>query len=68
MNTRVLIVDALAGVPNVEVIGTAANGRMALEKLQALKPDLLTLDLEMPEMGGMEVLEQMAAMKHPRLF
>jgi two-component system chemotaxis response regulator CheB len=58
---RRAITDALAGVPDVEVVGTAANGKIALSRLRALKPDLMTLDVEMPEMNGIEVLEQMRA-------
>lgn len=65
--TRVLIVDdtvtyrkiisiVLEGVPEVEVVGTAANGRIAVQKAEQLRPDLLTLDLEMPEMDGLDVL------------
>ena len=72
MSTRVLVVDdtvvfrrivseALTGVPGVEVVGTAANGRLAMARLAALQPDLVTLDIEMPEMNGIEVLEAMAA-------
>jgi two-component system chemotaxis response regulator CheB len=68
MSTRVLVVDdtvvfrrivseALAGIPGVEVVGTASNGRLAMSRLAALQPDLVTLDIEMPEMNGIEVLE-----------
>ena len=68
MSTRALIVDdaslyrhivseALSGVPGVEVVGTASNGRQALAKLSSLEPDLMTLDIEMPEMNGLQVLE-----------
>jgi two-component system chemotaxis response regulator CheB len=70
MVTRVLIVDdasvfrravaeALKDVPDIEVVGTAANGRLALSRIAALKPDMVTLDVEMPEMGGIEVLQAM---------
>jgi two-component system chemotaxis response regulator CheB len=72
MNTRVLVVDdtaifrriisdALAALPGVEVAGTASNGKLALERLASLQPDLLTLDIEMPEMNGIEVLQAMAS-------
>ena len=72
MNTRVLVVDdtsifrriisdALAGIPEVEVVGTASNGKLALARIAALQPDLITLDIEMPEMNGIEVLEAMRA-------
>jgi len=72
MSTRVLVVDdtvvfrrivsdALSGVPGIEVVGTASNGRLAMSRIAALQPDLVTLDIEMPEMNGIEVLEAMAA-------
>jgi len=62
---RRIVSDALAGLPGVEVVGTAANGRLALARMAALQPDLVTLDIEMPEMNGIEVLEAMgpAALK-----
>lgn len=44
-------------VPGVEVVGTAANGKLALARLAALRPDVITLDIEMPEMNGLEVLD-----------
>jgi two-component system, chemotaxis family, protein-glutamate methylesterase/glutaminase len=54
---RRLLADVLASLPGVEVVGSAINGRMALKKIQELKPDLLTLDIEMPEMDGLAVLD-----------
>jgi len=56
---RRVISDALAGVPGIEVVGTAPNGRLALARMAELRPDLVTLDIEMPEMNGIEVLEAM---------
>jgi two-component system, chemotaxis family, protein-glutamate methylesterase/glutaminase len=53
---RTIVSHALAGIPGVEVVGVAANGKIALQKLEHLHPDLLTLDVEMPEMNGLEVL------------
>ncbi len=50
--------DVLAEIPGVEVIGAASNGRIAMNKIASLKPDLLTLDIEMPEMNGLEVLSR----------
>src|ERR1044071_6746888 len=58
---RRLVSDAVAGLPGVEVVGTAVNGKMALTRMAALQPDLVTLDIEMPEMNGIEVLEAMQA-------
>jgi two-component system, chemotaxis family, protein-glutamate methylesterase/glutaminase len=54
---RKIISDALAEIPGVEMVGTASNGKIALARLRALKPDILTLDIEMPELDGLEVLE-----------
>jgi two-component system, chemotaxis family, protein-glutamate methylesterase/glutaminase len=56
---RRLVQNVLEGFPNVEIVGTAENGKIALSKAAALKPDLLTLDIEMPEMDGLEVLERL---------
>jgi len=58
---RRIVSDALSAVPGVEVVGTAPNGRLAMGRMAALQPDLVTLDIEMPEMNGIEVLEAMAA-------
>jgi len=54
---RRVLTDVLTSLPDVEVVGTAVNGRSALHKVRELKPDLLTLDIEMPEMDGLAVLE-----------
>ncbi len=53
---RKIVSDALAPLTDVEVVGSAHNGKAAIAKLVSLKPDLLTLDIEMPEMNGIEVL------------
>lgn len=53
---RKVVRDALASIPNVEVVGSANNGRMAIEKIEQLQPDLVTLDFEMPEVDGLGVL------------
>jgi two-component system chemotaxis response regulator CheB len=51
----------MAAIPGVEVVGSAHNGKAAVAKLASLKPDLLTLDIEMPEMNGIQVLEYLQA-------
>ncbi len=56
---RMMISDVLSQLHGVEVVGTAHHGRAALAKVTALKPDLLTLDIEMPGMDGLEVLTEM---------
>jgi two-component system, chemotaxis family, protein-glutamate methylesterase/glutaminase len=55
---RQAVNDALADDPRFEVVGTARNGRVAVEKLAQLKPDLIILDVEMPEMDGLEALTE----------
>src|SRR5258706_2071223 len=56
---RRLVSDVLAADPAIEVVGIAANGRIALEKIKQLTPDLVTLDVEMPEMDGVQALKEL---------
>jgi len=74
---RVLIVDdsavirkmvstMLSSDPEIVVAGTAGNGRVALGRIQDLKPDLVTLDIEMPEMDGLETLVEIRKL-YPKL-
>jgi two-component system chemotaxis response regulator CheB len=56
---RRIVSDVLAGDPDIEVVGTAANGKIALAKIPQVNPDLVTLDIEMPEMGGIETLREL---------
>jgi two-component system chemotaxis response regulator CheB len=57
---RKVVSDVLGEMPGVEVVGSAHNGRIAMKKIAELEPDLLTLDIEMPEMDGLSVLRKMA--------
>jgi two-component system chemotaxis response regulator CheB len=63
---RRLVASALEADPDLEVAGTAANGRIALERLDDLRPDVVLLDLEMPEMDGIATLTALRK-THPRL-
>src|SRR5262245_19409481 len=74
---RVLVVDdavvfrrvltgELASDPDLEVVGTAANGRLALAKLQQVIADIVILDVEMPEMDGLATLAELRK-TYPRL-
>ncbi|RKX84129.1 MAG: hypothetical protein DRP58_07690, partial [Spirochaetes bacterium] len=54
---RKIISDSLLEIPGVEIVGSASNGKLALQKIEELKPDIITLDIEMPIMNGIEVLE-----------
>lgn len=56
---RKVVADALSSIGNVTVVGSAANGKIALARLPQYNPDLLTLDVEMPEMSGIDVLEHL---------
>jgi two-component system chemotaxis response regulator CheB len=53
---RKLIPAILARDSSIEVVGTAMDGAFALKKIEELNPDVVTLDLEMPRMDGMETL------------
>jgi two-component system chemotaxis response regulator CheB len=54
---RKLISDILKNDPEIEVIDTAKTGKEAIEKAKSLKPDVITLDIEMPEMDGISALK-----------
>ena len=62
---RKVVRDALKQLRNVEVVGVAPDGKIALEKLAQLQPDLVTLDLEMPELDGLGVLREMRKQSDP---
>lgn len=53
---RKLVTDALNADPEIEVVGTAIDPYVARDKIKELKPDVLTLDLEMPRMDGLTFL------------
>ncbi|SOC52165.1 two-component system, chemotaxis family, response regulator CheB [Blastococcus aggregatus] len=53
---RKIVTDVLSEDPGIEVVGTAVNGKVAVSKLEQLKPDLITMDIEMPEMNGIEAV------------
>jgi two-component system chemotaxis response regulator CheB len=63
---RRLVSDILASDPRIEVVGTAANGKVALAKIPQVNPDLVTLDVEMPVMDGLETLQALRR-DYPRL-
>jgi two-component system chemotaxis response regulator CheB len=63
---RRLLSDTLSGDLGLEVVGTASGGRIALAKIPLLKPDLITLDIEMPVMNGLETLAAVRKL-HPKL-
>ncbi|GAB5407597.1 MAG: chemotaxis response regulator protein-glutamate methylesterase [Aureliella sp.] len=61
---RKVVTDALAEASGIEVVATAAHGRIALQKILQVKPDVVTLDFEMPEMDGLETLKEIRRL-HP---
>jgi len=63
---RKLITETLRVDPELEVVGAAANGKIALQKITQLNPDLLTLDVEMPEMDGLATLREVRKL-YPKL-
>lgn len=74
MSTRVLIVDdsatmrallsrLLGGEPDIDVIGVAADAREARIKIRELNPDVVTLDIEMPGMNGLDFLEKIMSLR-----
>ena len=77
--TRVLIVDdssfmrmairsILSKDPGIEIVGTAVDGMEGVEKAAALKPDLITMDVEMPRMDGISALKQIMARTPTRVI
>jgi len=61
---RKLIPQILEGDPSIQVVGTALDGSFALKKIDELKPHVVTLDLEMPGMDGIETLRVLTRKHH----
>ena len=61
---RKLIPQALQHDPMIEVVGTAMDGAIGLKKIEELRPHVVTLDLEMPRMDGIEMLRQITRQHH----
>src|SRR5512134_2681994 len=73
---RVLLVDdhsaflavieaELASLRQLTIVGYAGSGREALEQVRRLQPDLVLLDIAMPDMNGLEVARSIKALPHP---
>jgi two-component system LytT family response regulator len=62
---RVRLTELLQREPDVEMVGTASDGREALDLLRRVKPDLLFLDVQMPELDGLGVLRQLTPDEFP---
>jgi two-component system, chemotaxis family, protein-glutamate methylesterase/glutaminase len=63
---RRLISTVLEGDPGIEVVGVAANGRIAQQKIPQVNPDVITMDVEMPDMNGIETVREIRK-TYPRL-
>lgn len=60
---RKIIGDLLLEIEGVELVGQAPNGKIAIQKAQALGPDLMILDMKLQDMSGLEVLRQLRELK-----
>lgn len=60
---RNILVNVLDGDPEIEVVGTAEHPLEARQMIKDLQPDVLTLDIEMPEMDGLSFLEKIMALR-----
>src|SRR5690348_11334570 len=56
---RRLLTKVLSSEPNLEVVGAAANGRIAMAKVPHVNPDLIVLDIEMPDRDGPKTLAEL---------
>jgi two-component system chemotaxis response regulator CheB len=60
---RSIIADSISATPGMTVVGTASNGQQALEILDSVRPDVVTLDIQMPVMDGLATLDAILAQR-----
>jgi two-component system chemotaxis response regulator CheB len=60
---RSVLRELLQAEGDIEVVGEAADGQAAVERVQSLSPDLLTLDIQMPRLGGLDAIERIMAQR-----
>jgi len=58
---RMAIIKMVENQPDIKVVGEAKNGEVALQMAQQLKPDVITMDVEMPILNGVEAVERIMA-------
>src|SRR5512141_1148733 len=63
---RRILREAFSADPDFDIVGVAANGRLAVAMVEQNRPDIVILDVEMPEMDGLEALTSIRA-RHPKL-
>jgi two-component system, chemotaxis family, protein-glutamate methylesterase/glutaminase len=63
---RRLVAQVLEQDPMIEVVGTASNGAIAMQRIPQFHPDVITLDIEMPDMNGLEMLRRVRR-EYPQL-
>jgi len=62
---RLVLREGLAGLPDVEIVGEAEDGKQALTRIAELRPDMVFLDLQMPVLGGFEVVRRLVEPDSP---
>ena len=65
---RTIMHDIVQSDPEFQVVGQAENGKVGLQKVRELKPDLVLLDIEMPEMTGLDMLKRMALISKAKVI
>ena len=65
---RQILREHLEGFPDVTIVGEAADGLSAVEQIQTLNPDLVFLDLQMPELGGLAVAKNLRGNRMPLII
>jgi two-component system chemotaxis response regulator CheB len=63
---RKVLCETLAADPDLQIVGTAGDGKIGLAKIAQLHPDLITLDIEMPVLNGLETLRELRKL-YPKL-
>lgn len=64
---RQVLSELLGSDPDIDVVGTAADPLIARERIKALNPDVITLDIEMPKMDGLAFLQKIMALRPTRV-